>query len=145
MPDPISPKGSTGQFLVVAPALTTPTAVSRTAPQDPAAPSTAPAWADQGVQAQQAREAAAEAPRRAPDAASVEKAVQTMRDFLKNLPSNLEIRADKETGYITYKVVNPITGEVIRQYPPDEMVELARKMRKLSSADESGILLDRNL
>lgn len=145
MPDPISPKGSPGQILGVASALTTPVAVTRSTTQNPSASPAAPSWADQVVQAQQDAEAAAEAARRNPDPASVEKAVQTMRDFLKNLPSNLEIRADKETGYITYKVVNPITGEVIRQYPPDEMVELARKMRKLSSTDESGILLDRNL
>lgn len=150
MPDPISPLGSPGQFLVVAPAASALSPGNRATPQDPAipvaAPPTASLGADRAVPARGQADPALEGQKKPePDKNTVEHAVESMREFLKNLPSNLEIRADKETGYITYKVVNPITKEVIRQYPPDEMVELAKKMRKLSAMDESGILLDRNL
>jgi len=68
-----------------------------------------------------------------------------MRDFLKNLPSDLQFQPDKESGYVIFKVINPVTQEVIRQYPPEEVVSMARKLNAALAAAKkhnSGILLD---
>jgi len=74
---------------------------------------------------------------------SVEDAVKAFREFVKNFPSDLQFRPDKESGYVIIKVVNPLTQEVIRQYPPDEIVEMAKKLKAAAEKNGSGIFLDR--
>lgn len=77
---------------------------------------------------------------------SLEEAVKSFREFLKNLPSDLQFRPDKESGYVIFKVVNPVTQEVIRQYPPDAIVEMARRLKAAAQHQgKSGIFLDKKL
>jgi flagellar protein FlaG len=74
---------------------------------------------------------------------SVEDAAKAFQEYLKNLPSDLQFQPDKESGYVIFKVVNPLTHEVIRQYPPEEMVKMARYLKAAANQGKSGILLDR--
>jgi len=76
---------------------------------------------------------------------SLEEAAKEFREFLKNLPSDLQFQPDKESGYVIFKVVNPVTQEVIRQYPPDEMVRMARRLKAAAQQGRSGIFLDKKL
>lgn len=76
---------------------------------------------------------------------TIEDATKALRAYLKALPSNLQFRADQESGYYTFKVVNPITQEVIRQFPPDEMLEMAKRITEQLANKETGILLDKKL
>lgn len=74
---------------------------------------------------------------------NVEDAAKTLKEYLKNLPSDLQFRKDEETGTVVFKVVNPVTKEVIREFPPKEIVEMSKRLRHLSEQSEkSGILLD---
>jgi len=41
--------------------------------------------------------------------------------------------------------VNPVTNKVIRQLPPEEVVQQARNLRMADSQGHSGILLDKSL
>ena len=68
-----------------------------------------------------------------------------MQDYLKSFPSDLVFRKDEESGVVIFKVVNPLTGEVIRQYPPEELLQMARKFKALDQSTGSGILLDKKL
>ena len=80
-----------------------------------------------------------------PQALSLEDSIKVMREYLKNLPSDLRFQPDKESGYVIFKVVNPVTQEVIRQYPPEDVVAMARRLNAALAADKkqgSGILLD---
>lgn len=65
--------------------------------------------------------------------AAVEKLVK------KNLPSNskVQITHDKSTGTFVYRSVDAKTGEVIRQWPSDEILRLRESVRELE-----GMLLD---
>jgi uncharacterized FlaG/YvyC family protein len=55
------------------------------------------------------------------------------------LPSNtkLEIEKDKKTGTFIYRSVDPETGEVVRQWPPEEILKLRAALR-----DMEGLLVD---
>jgi uncharacterized FlaG/YvyC family protein len=57
----------------------------------------------------------------------------------KNLPSNsrLQITHDKNTGAFVYRSVDPETGEMIRQWPSEEILKLKESVRELE-----GMLLD---
>lgn len=86
-----------------------------------------------------------DAPRNGKEAkppASEDDAAKAFKEFLGNLPNSLELKADKESGYTIYKVINPTTREVIRQYPADQMVEMAKRIRQQLTKEDSGILLD---
>lgn len=147
MPDPLSPLGSPGQPQPLAPAAQAPSP-----PQAPPAP-------DSSGKAKSAQSSTAEAARlddslarrvgrekvsKAPP--SLDEAVQEFRQYLQNLPADLQFSKDETTGTVIFKVVNPLTKEVIRQYPPEEILQVARRLRQVSKEKEpSGILLDRNL
>jgi flagellar protein FlaG len=74
---------------------------------------------------------------------NLDQAVRDIQEYIKNLPSDLQFRADKESGYIICKVVNPVTREILRQYPPEELIELARRLRSLGNTESSGVFLDK--
>jgi flagellar protein FlaG len=56
------------------------------------------------------------------------------------LPARVELRMnlDREIDRVIARVVDSDTGEVVREVPPEELVELARTMKALM-----GALLDR--
>jgi flagellar protein FlaG len=153
MTDPISPAGSPGQIAQ---------------PATPVATATAPATGGQDVvQAVFGHTSAAAVPASsalpaaskldlspaatpnttmlAPKPMNVQEAAQAFQDYLKNLPSDLQFQPDAESGIVVFKVINPITQKVIRQYPPEEMLAVARNLRQALKKESSGILLDHNL
>jgi len=68
--------------------------------------------------------------------AAVEKLIR------RSLPSNsrLQIEQDKETGTFIYRSVDPETGEVIRQWPPEELLKLREHL-----SDMEGMLFDKEV
>lgn len=77
-----------------------------------------------------------------PQVMTMEEAAQAFQDYLKSLPSNLQFQPDWQAGIVVFKVVNPVTQKVIRQLPPDEVVNQVRAMRLAERQSHSGILLD---
>lgn len=152
MPDPISPSGSSGQIQVLAQAQAFSMTNSGSAPVAdgyPAVQSSGKPESSQsadgvdldlgaavqssGVPIKKTKEALP----------SLEEATKTLREFIKNIPSDVQFKRDDETGIVMIKVVNPLTREVIREFPPEEIVEMSRKLRKLSQQNQkSGVLFD---
>ena len=68
--------------------------------------------------------------------AAVEKLIR------RSMPSNskLQIEQDRETGTFIYRSVDPETGEVLRQWPPEELL----KVRSHLDAVE-GLLVDKRV
>jgi flagellar protein FlaG len=67
---------------------------------------------------------------------NLEVAVQNLNRFLKESDRSLEFKYDKSAGRTIITIVNPSTGEVIRQIPPEEVLAAADRLRG------SGSLLD---
>jgi uncharacterized FlaG/YvyC family protein len=76
---------------------------------------------------------------------SLDEAVKAFREYLSGLPSDLLFQPDEASGYVVFKVVNPVTREVIRQYPSDAVIEMARRLKALAPQGKSGIFLDEKL
>lgn len=144
MPDPLSPTGIPGlpQPLVAAPV--------SSPPQSPSAP-------ERVERADSARSQVAEAARMDESLVrrvgrdkpnqpplSLDEAIQEFRQFLKNLPSDLQFSKDETTGTVVFKIVNPVTKEVVRQFPPEEILQVARRLKQVAKGtDASGMLIDR--
>ena len=71
-----------------------------------------------------------------------ERQLEQLKDATNELLSRMNIKLDfkvhKETDQMVVKVRNKENNEVIRQIPPEEMLELAKRMEEMS-----GMLLDR--
>ncbi len=76
---------------------------------------------------------------------TMEQAAEAFQSYLKSLPSNLQFQPDYEAGIVIFRVVNPVTNKVIRQLPPEEVVQQARNLRMAEPQGHSGILLDESL
>lgn len=137
MPDPISPLGSPGQLQSPASA---PNLLANQAGELVSVPQPSPDPTAQAVSLEIAQKAVLE---KAPAPPSLDQAAESFRTYLKNLPSDLQFQKDEQTGYVVFKVVNPVTKEVIRQYPPEEVLAIARHLRQFAQRkDQPGILLD---
>jgi len=60
----------------------------------------------------------------------------------KSLPANskLQIEQDKETGTFIYRSVDPETGEVLQQWPPEQLLELRQHLTEVE-----GMLFDKEV
>jgi len=152
MPDPISPMGSPGQLPNVAQTQTsnTPT-LGAHASEAGGAPSSG---GHQSIQAQDqqvvslaivSKKIPEKQGKEEKEIPTLEDATKTLKDYLKNLPSDLQFKMDEETGTVMFKVVNPVTKEVLQEFPPEEVVEMAKRLKKLGQqSQKSGLLFDTN-
>jgi len=92
--------------------------------------STATAAVQPQQQQPQQQQAAAVAP--APD---VEQAVQRIQSYLKSVNHALEFRIDSDSGRTVVSVRDVETGDLIRQFPTEEVLRLAQM------ADEQNLAL----
>jgi len=65
---------------------------------------------------------------------TVAKAAEQIQSFVKTMGRDLSFSIDTTTGYHVVKVVNPATGEVIRQLPSPELLKIAQSMSELKNA-----------
>ena len=97
---------------------------------DPArAKSASPATAAPEAQPQQPQQAAA-----APAVTDVTQAVQRIQSYLKSVNHALEFRVDSESGRTVVSVRDVETGNLIRQFPSEEVLRLAQLAEEQSVA-----------
>jgi flagellar protein FlaG len=71
-----------------------------------------------------------------PAAAEVNQAVRNISDYVQSLKRDLHFSVDEDSGKTVVTVVDPATGDVIRQIPSEEVLAIARRL-----ADASGVFL----
>lgn len=68
-----------------------------------------------------------------PTREAVAKAAADLQEFVKSMGRNLNFSVDETTGYHIVRVVNPDTGELIRQLPSEELLKVARDFQRLNN------------
>lgn len=63
----------------------------------------------------------------------VAKAAAQLQEFVSSMGRNLNFSIDETTGYNVVKVVNPDTGELIRQLPSEELLKISRDFQRLNN------------
>lgn len=61
----------------------------------------------------------------------IRQAVQKIQGVVDNLAHNLRFSIDEDTGKTIIKVMDARTDEVIRQFPTEEAIEIARTLDKV--------------
>ena len=135
MADQVNPLGTLAPGLPPAsPAATVTVARTTSAPDSTSRPATpAPGPDGQGAPA---------APPSSP--AALQAAAQDVQKYLAKAPSELQFDVDKSSGRFLFKVINPVTKEVIYQVPSEEVLAMARKLRELDQPKgAAGVLVDK--
>jgi flagellar protein FlaG len=64
----------------------------------------------------------------------VAKAAEELQNFVRSMGRNLNFSIDETTGYHVVRVMNPDTGELIRQLPSEELLKISREFERLNNA-----------
>jgi flagellar protein FlaG len=65
-----------------------------------------------------------------PEAASVRQAVARIQEYLTDSRRSLQFELDDSSGRTVIRVVNPESGEVIRQIPGEEVLQIAAAIER---------------
>lgn len=68
-----------------------------------------------------------------------EKMVEEMNDFISSINKGLSFRVDEESGRDVVTIYEASTGDIIRQIPDEEMLEVLRRLREQTSRQASGL------
>jgi len=68
----------------------------------------------------------------------VKQAVEVMNQAMEIFNYNLQFKIHQATNQVVVKVVDKDSGEIIREIPPEQMLDMMARMR-----DAVGVLLDR--
>ena len=69
-------------------------------------------------------------------------AVKNIAGFIQNITRELNFSVDEELGKTVVTVVDESSGNVIRQIPSEDMIELAKNISELKERSGIGILLE---
>lgn len=65
---------------------------------------------------------------------SIEKTVEQISEFVSANARGLRFRVDDASGHTVVTVLNPNNGEVIRQIPSEEFLQIASELRRFGEA-----------
>ena len=71
------------------------------------------------------------------DRAAIERAVKKAGELIESIDPRLKFEIDNETERVVVKIVSGESGEIIRQFPPEELLELDKYLSGLK-----GLLLE---
>jgi len=69
-----------------------------------------------------------------PTKETVANAAKRIQDFVKSMGISLNFSVDSTTGYHVVTVVDPSSGEIIRQLPSPELLKIAKSMDQLKNS-----------
>ena len=100
-------------------------------PQNAApAPNAAADKADKPVQSQ-STVSASEARSEPVSREQLNQAIKATKDFVGSINSSLDFSVDEDTGSVVVKVIDKETKEVIRQFPSEEMLSIAKALESI--------------
>ena len=64
----------------------------------------------------------------------IAKTAQQLESFVQSMGRDLSFSVDSTTGYNVVRVVNPETGDVVRQLPSEELLKIAQAMEQTNTS-----------
>lgn len=69
-----------------------------------------------------------------------ERLVEQMNSFISSINKGLSFRVDEESGKEVVTIYEADTGDIIRQIPDEEMLEILRRLREQTARYSSGLV-----
>ncbi len=78
-----------------------------------------------------------------PEKTEVKSQIEELKLFNQSIDRSLQFKVDEELGVTIVRVVDKETDELIRQFPPEELINLSKRLKELNEEDtgKSGIFL----
>ncbi len=79
------------------------------------------------------------------DTQELEKVTAALNKFIQSRQRSLQFSQDHESGRIIIRVINKETNEVVRQFPPEELLSISNALHKTleeGSTPDNGFLLE---
>ena len=73
-------------------------------------------------------------------APQIKEVITRLENTLKNVEPKIELSVDEELNQVIVRILDKESGELIKQFPPEEVLELDRFF-----ADQSGLLVEENV
>ena len=69
--------------------------------------------------------------------------IEEIQQFNQSIDRSLQFKVDEELGVTIVRVIDKETDELIRQFPPEELINLSRRLKELNEQNtgNSGVLL----
>ncbi|MGX5174560.1 flagellar protein FlaG [Aliikangiella sp. IMCC44653] len=69
--------------------------------------------------------------------------IEELQNFNQSIDRSLQFKVDEELGVTIVRVVDKQTDELIRQFPPEELINLSKRLKELNEENvgSRGILL----
>ncbi|MDQ7049995.1 MAG: flagellar protein FlaG [Enterobacterales bacterium] len=69
--------------------------------------------------------------------------IKELQQFNQKIDRSLQFKVDEELGVTIVRVIDKETEELIRQFPPEELINLSRRLKDLNEqqTSNSGVLL----
>jgi len=80
-----------------------------------------------------------------PDRQPYDKIARVIEDHVREMTGvdkKLTIEIDKDAGVVVYKAIDRSTGQVLRQYPSEEMLKILTARRQAEGQDLAGLSVD---
>jgi len=73
----------------------------------------------------------------------VQNEIEKLQQFNQSIERSLHFEVDEELGVTIVRVVDKETEELIRQFPPEELINLSRRLKELKdqNSGNTGVLL----
>ncbi|MDN3610677.1 flagellar protein FlaG [Vibrio ostreicida] len=69
-----------------------------------------------------------------------QRVVQQMNEFISSINTGLAFRVDEESGRDVVTIYEADTGDIIRQIPDEEMLQILRRLREQTARYSSGLV-----
>ncbi|MFT6733170.1 MAG: putative FlaG/YvyC family protein [Polaribacter sp.] len=66
------------------------------------------------------------------DKAEVKNQIEELQQFNQSIDRSLQFKVDDELGVTIVRVVDKETDELIRQFPPEELLNISRRLKELN-------------
>jgi len=74
-----------------------------------------------------------------------QRAAESFMEYVDNLPGEMKFTIDHDTNRQVFKIINPVTQEVVKQFPPDEFLTMIKRLKEIGpQSKDNGIFLDEN-
>jgi len=75
--------------------------------------------------------------------AKIDNHIEELQQFNQNIDRSLQFKVDDELGVTIVRVIDKETEELIRQFPPEELLNLSRRLKELNEENtgNTGVLL----
>ncbi|MCW8833380.1 MAG: flagellar protein FlaG, partial [Colwellia sp.] len=77
----------------------------------------------------------------------IEESIESVANFVNSVNKNVDFLVDEDSGRTVIKIIDVKSQELIRQFPSDEIISMATRIKELQEqiSSKTGLFLDESV